>query len=134
MLVFAHIFLIILEIITAFFIAKGLIKLENKVNEIHITMLEKAKQILEINDEIKKVLSKINKVIRIITNKRLHQVKRIIMMSLDIIQVITLFKTLKVSKGLKTIDFDLLKKLAYARVTQQVLRKILDFAQNLCAI
>lgn len=134
MLVFAHIFLIILEIITAFFIVKGLIKLENKVNEIHITMLEKAKQILEINDEIKKVLSKINKVIRILTNKRLHQIKRIIMMSLDIIQMITLIRTFKVSKGLKHIDFDLLKKLAYARVTQQVLRKILDFAQNLCAI
>lgn len=134
MLVFAHIFLITLEIITAFFIVKGLIKLENKVNEIHITMLEKAKQILEINDEIKKVLSKINKVIRILTNKRLHQIKRIIMMSLDIIQMITLIRTFKVSKGLKHIDYNLLKKLAYARVTQQVLRKILDFAQNLCAI
>ena len=134
MLVFAHIFLIILEFVVAFFIVKGLIKLENKVNEIHITMLEKAKQVLEINDEIRKVLSKVNKVIKILTNKKLHQIKRIIMMSLDIIQVITLFKTLKISKGLKHIDYNLLKKLAYARVTQQVLRKILDFAQNLCAI
>jgi hypothetical protein len=134
MLVFAHIFLIILEIIVAFFIVKGLIKLENKVNEIHITMLQKAKQILEINDEIKKVLSKINKVIRIINNKKLHQIKRIIMMSLDIIQMITLIKSLKLSKGLKSINYNLLKKLAYARIAQQALRKFLDFAHNLCAI
>ena len=134
MLVLLHIILIILEITATFFIVKGLIKIENKVNELHIAMLEKAKQILEINDEIRKVLSKINKVIRILTNKRLHQIKRIVMMSLDIIQMITLIRTFKVSKGLKHIDYNLLKKLAYARVTQQVLRKILDFAQNLCAI
>ncbi len=134
MLVFAHIVLIILEIIVAFFIIKGLIKLENKVDEIHITMLEKAKQILEINDEIRKVLSKINKVMRILTNKKLYQIKKIVMMSLDIIQLITLIKTLKLSKGLKSIDYNLLKKLAYARVGQQFLKKVLDFAQNLCAI
>ncbi|MBE7707315.1 MAG: hypothetical protein E7Z88_01270 [Cyanobacteria bacterium SIG27] len=134
MLVFAHIVLIILEIVVAFFAIKGLIRLENKVNKIHITMLEKAKQILEINDEIRKVLSKINKVMRILTNKKLYQIKKIVMMSLDIIQLITLIKTFKLSKGLKSIDYNLLKKLAYARVTQQVLRKILDFAQNLCAI
>ena len=52
MLVLLHIILIILEITATFFIVKGLIKIENKVNELHIAMLEKAKQILEINDEI----------------------------------------------------------------------------------
>ncbi|MBQ9150314.1 hypothetical protein IJX73_05225 [bacterium] len=134
MLVFAHIVLIILEIVVAFFAIKGLIRLENKVNKIHITMLEKAKQILEINDEIRKVLSKINKVMRILTNKKLYQIKKIVMMSLDIIQLITLIKTFKLSKGLKSIDYNLLKKLAYARIGQQILKKALDFAQNLCAI
>ena len=97
-------------------------------------MLEKAKKILEINDEIQKVVKKINQVIRIITNKRFHQIKKILMISLDIIQVIMLLKSLNLSKGLKSLDINKLKKVIYARITQQALKKGLDFIQSLCAI
>ena len=68
------------------------------------------------------------------TNKRFHQIRRIIMMTIDIIQVVILLKSLNLSKGLKSIDIRVLKKLAYAKIGQQALKKLLDFAQNLCAV
>ena len=55
---------------------QALIKLEVKVNELNANMLNKAREILEINDEVRKVLKKVNKVFRILTNKRLHQINK----------------------------------------------------------
>lgn len=126
--------LIIVEIILTVFCVKKICFLENCVDEIHLKMLEKAKEILELNDEINKILKKINKVIRIISNKKFHQIKRLIMMIIDIIQMIFLLKSLNLSKGLKSVDFKLLRKIAYLKVGQQIFKKVLDFAQNLCAI
>lgn len=126
--------LIIVEIILTIFCVKKILLLEANVDRIHLNMLEKAREILELNDEIKKVLKKINKVIRIINNKKFHQIKRIIMMTIDVIQVIFLLKSLNLSKGIKTIDFKILRRLVYAKVGQQIFKKALDFAQNLCAI
>ena len=126
--------LIFVEIILTIFCVKKILIFEACVDKIHLQMIEKATHILEINEDIKKTLKKINKVIRILTNKKFHQVRKIIMMTIDIIQVIILLKSLKLSKGLKSIDIGVLKKLAYAKIGQQAIKKILDFAQNLCAI
>ena len=134
MLDFICILLIFFEIIFTVFCVKKLISLEIKVNEIHIKTLEGGKKLLETIDETRKVIKKINKVIRILANKRLHQIKRIIMMTIDIIQVIILLKSLKTAKNLKTINFSLLKNLAIARVGQEVLKKILASFENFCAI
>ena len=131
---FSIILLIFVEIFTTVFCVKKLLKYETKVDETHVKMLEKAKEILEINDEIQKTIVKINKVIRILSNKKLHQIKNIIMMTLDIIQVVILIKSLNFSKGIKSINFKTLQKLAYAKIGHQVAKKVLDFAQNLCAI
>ena len=126
--------LIFVEIILTIFCVKKLQVFEAKVDEIHLKMLESSKKVLEINDEVQQTIKKLNKIIKIISNKRLHQVKRLIMITIDIVQVILLVKSLNLSKGAKTINFKLLKNIAYARVAQQILRKFLDFAQNLCAI
>ena len=126
--------LIFVEILLTVLCVKKLCALEVEVNEIHAQMLNRATKILEINDEIRKILKKTNKVVRILMNKKFHQIRKIIMMTIDVIQVILLLKSLNLSKGLKSVDVGLLKKLAYAKVGQQVLRKILDFAQNLCAV
>lgn len=128
------IFIIFAEIRLTIFCVKKLIILENKVNEAHIQMLENAKKIIEINDEIRKTVSKINKIIRIITNKKFHEIKRIIMFTIDIIQIITLIRTLDLSKGLKSINYKLIKKLALVKAGQEILKKILNLIQNLCAI
>lgn len=134
MLDFICILLIFFEIIFTVFCVKKIIELEIKVNEIHVKMLEGAKKILEINDEIRKIITKINKIIRILTNKKLHQIRRIIMMTLDIIQVTILIRSLNVSKGLKSIDFKVLKKLLYAKAGQEIIKKVLNAIQNLCVV
>lgn len=132
--IFSIFMLIIFEIIFTLFCVKKIILCEKRVDEIHLKMLEGAKKVLEINDKIRATLKKVNKVIKILTNKRLHQIKRIFMMTLDIIQTIILLRSLNLSKGIKSINFGTLKKLAYAKIIQQTLKKALDFAQNLCAI
>ena len=126
--------LIFVEIIFTVFCVKKIQLCEKYVDEIHLKMLEKAKKILEINDEISKTLKKINKVIRILNNKKLHQIKRFVMMSIDIVQTVILIKSLNIKKGTKIINYSVLKKIAFAKVIQQIIRKILDSAQNLCAI
>lgn len=126
--------LIFVEIFLTIFCVKKIQIFENKIDKIHVEMIEKATQILEVNDEIRKNLKKINKVIRILANKRFHQIRRIIMMTIDIVQLILLLKSLKLSKDLKKIDVGLLKKIAYAKIGQEVIRKFLDFAQSLCAV
>lgn len=126
--------LIFVEIFLTIFCVKKLQNFEAQVDKIHLDMLENAKKILEINDEIRKTLKKINKVMKIITNKRFHQIRRIIMITIDVIQITILIKSLNLSKGLKTIDFKVLKNIAYAKIGQEALKKIFDFAQNLCAI
>lgn len=126
--------LIFVEIFLTIFCIKKLQNFEAQVDKIHISMLENAKKILEINDEIRKTLKKINKVMKIITNKRFYQIRRIIMITIDVIQITILIKSLNLSKGLKSIDFKVLKNIAYAKIGQEALKKIFDFAQNLCAI
>lgn len=126
--------LIFVEIALTIFCVKKLQALEIKINELHLKMLEGAKKVLEVNDEVQKIIQKVNKIIKIISNKKLHQVKRLIMMTIDVIQVIMLLKSLNLSKGVKSINFKLLKNVAYARIAQQIIRKFMDFAQNLCAI
>ena len=96
--------------------------------------IDKARKILEINDEIKSTIKKINKVLRILSNKRIHQIKHFILFTFDIIQAILLLKSLKLSKEAKSIDFKMLRYIAYAKIGQEILRKILASAQNFCAI
>ena len=126
--------LIIFEIILTIFCVKKIRIFEEKIDNIHLQMIEVATQVLKINDTIIKTLKKVNKVVRILTNKKFHQIRKIIMMTIDIIQAIILLKSLNLSKGLKSIDIRILKKLAYAKITQQVIKKLLDFVQSLCAV
>ncbi|MBQ4646446.1 MAG: hypothetical protein IJB79_03775 [Candidatus Gastranaerophilales bacterium] len=109
-------------------------EIDAKVDQIHIKMLEGAKKAFEINDEIRKTIKKINKIVKLLANERLHQIKRIIMMIVDTIQIIILLRSLDLTKGAKKIDYNMLKKLAFAKIIQQALKKFLDFAHNLCAI
>ncbi len=134
MLDFICVLLIFIEIIFTVFCVKKLCKFEIQVNEIHAKMLDGARKILEINDEIRNIIQKTNKIIKILANKRLHQIRRIIMYTIDIVQVIILIKSLNLQKGKKALNFKILKNLAYAKIIQQIIKKILDFTQNLCAI
>ena len=113
---------------------QALIKLEVKVNELNATMLNKAREMLEINDQVQTTLKKVNKVLRILSDKRIHQIKNMVFMTVDIVQAVMLLRSLKVTKDKKKIDFPLLRKIAYARIAQEILRKLLSGLQNFCAI
>lgn len=126
--------LIIIEIIVTIICVKKICASIEYIDCIHVKMLNGATKILEFNDELKKTLKKINKVVRILTNKRLLQAKRMAMMLMDIIQIILLFKSMNLQKGLKSIDVNILKNLAYARIVQQILKKLLDGILNFCSI
>jgi len=126
--------LIFCEIFLTIFCIKKLKEIDAKVDQIHIKMLEGAKKAFEINDEIRKTIKKINKIVKLLANERLHQIKRIIMMIVDTIQIIILLRSLDLTKGAKKIDYNMLKKLAFVKIIQQALKKFLDFAHNLCAI
>ena len=97
-------------------------------------MLNKAREMLEINDQVQTTLKKVNKVLRILSDKRIHQIKSMVFMTMDIVQAVMLLRSLKVAKGKKKIDFPLLRKIAYARIAQEILRKLLSGLQNFCAI
>ena len=111
-----------------------LIKLEARVNECHVKMLENARKMLEINDEVRRTIKKVNKVLRILSNKKLHQVKNSIMLLFDIIQIIMLIKSFNLSKNSKSINFKLLRYIAYAIIGQEIFRKTLNSVQNFCTI
>ena len=113
---------------------QALIKLEVKVNELNATMLNKAREMLEINDQVQTTLKKVNKVLRILSDKRIHQIKSMVFMTMDIVQAVMLLRSLKATKDKKKIDFPLLRKIAYARIAQEILRKLLSGLQNFCAI
>ena len=126
--------LIIFEIFFTVFCVKKILSFEKYIDEIHVKMLEGAKRVLEINDEVNKAIKKVNKIIKMISNKRFHQIKRIIMTTVDIVQIVILLKTLNIKKGIKEVDFKTLKKLALTGFSSGLIKKVLDFAQNLCAI
>lgn len=126
--------LIIFEIIVTIICVKKLCVCVDIVDELHVKMLDGARKLLEINDEIRKTLKKINKVVKILTDKKLHQIKRMVLMTMDIVQIILLLKSLNLQKGVKSLNISLLKNVAYARIIQQVLKKILDGILNFCSI
>lgn len=126
--------LLFIEIALTVLCVRKILAFELKINEAHVKMLESAKKALEINDEIQNSIKKINKIFKILSNKKLYQIKKLVMMTIDIIQVIILIKSFDFSKGAKKINYKLLKNIAYARIIQQIFKKFLDFAQNLCAI
>lgn len=126
--------LIIFEIIVTIICVKKLCVWVDIVDELHVKMFDGARKLLEINDEIRKTLKKINKVVKILTDKKLHQIKRMVLMTMDIVQIILLLKSLNLQKGVKSLNISLLKNVAYARIIQQVLKKILDGILNFCSI
>lgn len=103
MLDFIFILLTILEIILTFILVEKLIKLEKKVTSL-IPKLDLIGKIgLELNIKIKQNLLNVNKFVRIITNEKIIQIKKLISFTIDVIQLIILFRTIDFSKGLKGI-------------------------------
>jgi len=124
MLNFVCILSICLEIILTIICVQKFIELDKKILSYNDKLIEINSTILEINAKVKKVIAKIRKIINIITNKKIIQVLRIINLSIDIIQIVILIRSLDFSKGLKSINTKNLKKIALSHISKEFFKKI----------
>ncbi len=125
MLDFVFITLIFFEIILTTLCVIKIINIEKKVKILHEKLILTFNMILAINKQIKTTITKINKVVSFITNKKLIKISQIIRTTIDIIQIILLVRTLNLSKGFKSINYKNIKKLLLIETSRRILRKIL---------
>lgn len=125
MLDFVCIFSIFLEVILTTVIINRVIKLEKKVEEINKNLIETGNVIVIAVKKVTNVVSKINKIASFVTNKKIWQIKRFIILTIDIVQFIVLIRSLDFSKGLKSINYKNLKKLLFAQALRGLIRNIL---------
>lgn len=125
MLDFVCIFSIFLEVILTTVIINRVIKLEKKVEEINKKLIEAGNVIVIAVKKAANIVSKINKIASFVTNKKIWQIKRFIILTIDIIQFIVLIRSLDFSKGLKSINYKNLKKLLFAQALRGLIRNIL---------
>ncbi len=125
MLDFVCIFSIFLEVILTTVIINRVIKLEKKVEEINKKLIEAGNVIVIAVKKVTNIVSKINKIASFVTNKKIWQIKRFIILTIDIIQFIVLIRSLDFSKGLKSINYKNLKKLLFAQALRGLIRNIL---------
>ena len=125
MLDFVCIFSIFLEVILTTVIINRVIKLEKKVEEINKKLIEAGNVIVIAVKKVTNIVSKINKIASFVTNKKIWQIKRFIILTIDIIQFIVLIRSLNFSKGLKSINYKNLKKLLCAQALRGLIRNIL---------
>ncbi len=125
MLDFVCIFSIFLEVILTTVIINRVIKLEKKVEEINKKLIEAGNVIVIAVKKVTNIVSKINKIASFVTNKKIWQIKRFIILTIDIIQFIVLIRSLNFSKGLKSINYKNLKKLLFAQALRGLIRNIL---------
>ena len=125
MLDFVCIFSIFLEVILTTVILNRVIKFEKKVEEINKKLIEAGNVIVIAVKKVTNIVSKINKIASFVTNKKIWQIKRFIILTIDIIQFIVLIRSLDFSKGLKSINYKNLKKLLFAQALRGLIRNIL---------
>lgn len=125
MLDFVCIFSIFLEVILTTVIINRVIKFEKKVEEINKKLIEAGNVIVVAVKKVTNIVSKINKIASFVTNKKIWQIKRFIILTIDIIQFIILIRSLNFSKGLKSINYKNLKKLLFAQALRGLIRNIL---------
>ncbi len=124
MLDFIFIVTIFLEIILTSLAVLKLLEFEKRVRELNKELFLIKDMILEINTQLKQIIVNINKIVSIFTNKKLVQLSKIIPIIIDSIQIIILIKSLNLSKGLKSLNFETIKKIFMAQITKTMVQKL----------
>lgn len=130
MLDFVFILLIILEVILSTIIVNKLIVFEKQVVALNNKLIASSKIILIINNKIKKTITTLNKFVSVITNKKFIQVQKIIRITINIIEIVVLLRSLNLSKGIKSINYKNIKKLLLAQVIRKMIRKSINYLAN----
>ena len=106
---YIYIFTIILEIIVALQIGLKISEFNKKVIQINSQIVLLGKVVKIGMHDFRKLIVKFNKVAAIIVKIKKYNIKRILLVGLDIINIVVLFKTFKKFRGLGKFQF--LKKL-----------------------
>ena len=122
--------IIIFEIAITVFAVIKLRELEQKVDKAHEKMLIISTEVLILNDKIKEIMIKINKVLKFITNKRFYQVISILKTAFNTVQIILLIRSFDFSNG-KLFNYKNIKKLFVSEIIRRFIRKILLNTANL---
>lgn len=125
MLDFVFILLIILEVILSTIIVLKIIAFEKYIVLLNKKLTCASKMIFIVNNKIKKTIISLNKFVSIVTNKKFIQISRIIRITLNVIEIVILLRSLDLSKGLKSINYKNIKKLLLAQVIRKIIRKII---------
>jgi len=123
MLNFVFILLIIFEIILTYILVKYIIKLEKKVENYHRTLMLYSVLILEINEKVKSTLKSLNKVVSILTSKKIALLKTVIHYLILAFQVFYLIRSLKSGKNLFKIKT--MKKLLYPYFIKNLIKYLI---------
>lgn len=124
MLDFVFILAIFLEIILTALCVKKIVDRIKKITALREKVTLAGNMVLEINKKTKPAIENINKAVSIVTNKNLLKISRILKFTVDIIQIIILFRSLNFSKGIRSINFKNLKKLLLVETSRRILRNI----------
>lgn len=100
-----YIFTIILEIIVAYQIGAKIVQWDKKVVALNISVIEIEDKIPETVKKIKDYTKKLNKVLNIFIKIKQSKVRKIIMFSLNALEVFLMIKSLKSTKGFKKLKF-----------------------------
>jgi len=125
------ILLIFIEIALTYFIVLKIFEFEKRIIVLNQEIVTLIPLIKEIHKKIQNAIHQTNRVIKIITNKNLWQIKKIIGIIIDTIQILILIRSFNFKKG---IAFNLknIKNLIFANATKELLFKLFKTIQNTC--
>lgn len=106
---YIYIFTIILEIIVALQIGLKISEFNKKVIQINSEIVLLGKVVKIGMHDFRKLIVKFNKVAAVIVRVKKFNIKRILLIGVDIVNIVLLFKTFKTFRGLSKFQF--LKKL-----------------------
>lgn len=119
------IILIFLEIAGLYFAILKIIEFDKKIQQLNETVVEYGKIINEMHLKIQKVIRKINWFVSILTNKKLWQIKKIISVTISVIEIVIILKSFNFEKGVR-FNIKNTKKLLFAGLSKQIIKRFLD--------
>ena len=117
-------FLIVTEIVLTYITVVKLLEIEKKVVVYNEKLVYYGNIITSAHIKITDTIHKINSVVSVFTNKRFIQIKNIISVTIDIIQLVLLVKSLNFSKGV-TYNLRNIKKILFTQITREILKKLI---------
>lgn len=132
MLEFLLIILIFLEITGLYFAVGKIIKLNKKIQECNKKLLDLGEEIKKVHIQIQTTIRKINFFVSILTNKKFLTIRKIISLTISLIEFLIILKSFNFKKGVK-FNLKNVKKLLIAKLTRKIAKKVFNSLTFLCA-